>query len=89
MKRLTTRSQADLIKCLGCIEKSNCYGDISCNEVDTGIEKLKAYEDIGLEPEEILTIKKSIEMICKDFPRNVGEAINMLPVSLFEPANKN
>jgi len=49
----------------------------------TCLKKLAAYEDIGLEPEEILTIKKAIEMLCKDFPRNVGEAINMLPVSLF------
>jgi len=43
-------SQATLIKCLGCIEKCGT----SCNGVFDAIEKLKAYEDTGLAPEEIM-----------------------------------
>lgn len=53
MNRLTSIPQASMIKCCGCIEESNCYSDISCNEIFEGIKKLKAYEDTGLEPEEI------------------------------------
>jgi len=54
---MTTKSQADLIKCLGCIERSNCYSNISCNEVFDAIKRLKAYEDTGLAPEEIMESK--------------------------------
>ena len=53
----------------------------------TCLKKLAAYENTGMEPEEILATKKAIEILHKDFPQNVGEAIDMLPVSLFEPAN--
>ncbi|WP_313578604.1 hypothetical protein [Lacrimispora sp.] len=53
MKRMTTVPQAALVKCSGCVEESNCYSDISCNEVFQGIKKLKAYEDTGLEPEDM------------------------------------
>lgn len=53
MERLTTISQAALIKCLDCIEESNCYSDISCEEIEKAFEKLRAYEDTGREPEEI------------------------------------
>ncbi|MEY8352487.1 hypothetical protein AALB39_03925 [Lachnospiraceae bacterium 54-53] len=61
MKRLTTVPQASMIKCCGCIEESNCYSDISCDEIFKGIKKLKAYEDTGLEPEDILATKRAME----------------------------
>ena len=87
MERLTTVSQAAMIKCCGCIEESNCYRDISCDEIFEGIKKLKAYEDTGLEPEDILATKEAIEMFYKDFPKNVGRATDMLPISLFKQEN--
>lgn len=53
MNRLTTVPQASLIECCGCMEEANCYGEMACNQITKGIEKLKAYEDTGLEPEEV------------------------------------
>jgi len=50
---MTTVPQATLIKCCGCAEESNCYSDISCNEIFERINKLKSYEDTGLEPDEV------------------------------------
>lgn len=45
MKRLTSKPQASLIECCGCIEESDCYEN-SCGEVEKAIEKLKEYEDL-------------------------------------------
>lgn len=84
MNRLTTVPQAALIKCCGCSEESNCYSEISCDEISKGIKKLRSYEDTGLDPEEILEIKDAVKMFYKDFPKNIGKAIDILPPSLFE-----
>ena len=42
MERLTNK---ELIKCQGCIEKSNCYNH-SCSHINEAIQKLKYYEDL-------------------------------------------
>lgn len=73
MKRMTTVPQAALVKCCGCVEESNCYSDISCNEVFAGIEKLKAYEDTGLDPEDIGNVKTlAIQYLKKTIRENTG-----------------
>lgn len=87
MNRLTTVPQASLIKCCGCIEESNCYGEMACNQVTKGIEKLKLYEDTGVSPEEILEAKNAIKLFYSDFPNNIGKATNIFPLSFFDDKN--
>lgn len=89
MKRLTTIPQAAMIKCCGCIEESNCYSDISCDEIFEGIKKLKEYEDTGLSPEDIEVTKQAVKLFFEDFPKNVAKATDMLPVTLFSSDLKN
>lgn len=83
VNRLTTVPQASLIKCCGCIEESNCYGEIACNQITKGIEKLKLYEDTGISPEEIIDLKEAIILFYKDFPKNAAKAIDMMPPVFF------
>jgi len=67
--------------------KSKGWNEYACREEELK-RRLKLYEDTGMEPEEILATKKAIEILHKDFPQNVVEAINMLPwKSLFETVN--
>lgn len=87
MNRLTTVPQASLIKCCGCIEESNCYGEMACNQVDKAIVKLKQYEDTGVSPEEILEAKNAIKMFYNDFPNNIGKATDMFPLSFINDKN--
>ncbi|SEU09878.1 hypothetical protein SAMN05443270_3136 [Lacrimispora sphenoides] len=92
MERLTTVPQASMIKCCGCIEESNCYSDISCDEIFEGIKKLKAYEDTGLEPEEIGFLERDLEKkVCTGCwlkeGKKIAEKISMLK-ELLEAASE-
>lgn len=44
MERLTNKTYDNLIKCQGCIEKSNCY-EQSCGHIEEAISKLYKYEN--------------------------------------------
>jgi len=66
--------------------KGKGWNEYACREEELK-RRLKLYEDTGLEPEEMLTIKKAVKMFYKDFPENVGRATDMLPKSLFETVN--
>lgn len=50
MERLTTKNYADLIKCLDCVEYSQCF-DEECGRIDDAIELLRQYENTELTPE--------------------------------------
>lgn len=52
MKRLTKKFDGVYItNCDNCLKQSECYGSTDC--VDVLVDRLAAYEDTGLEPEEI------------------------------------
>ena len=57
MERLTTRPQGALIKCSYCEKELDCYSEIDCDAVDKAFEMLRAYENTGLTPEEIMDDK--------------------------------
>lgn len=47
------------------------------------VDSLGEYEDTGMTPSDILKAKEAIKLFYKDFPRNIGKATDMLPVSIF------
>ena len=57
MKRMTTVSQAELIKCLDCSSYDNCF-ECECGVISYAIEVLRQYEDTGLTPPEIMELKE-------------------------------
>lgn len=93
MKRLTTIPQAALIKCCNCIEKQSCYGDISCNEIDKALERLRQYENTELEPENIKTAKvlavQFLEQAIKENEKSVKKGcIDEIDVTAIRSANE-
>ncbi|MDU7031304.1 hypothetical protein [uncultured Robinsoniella sp.] len=93
MKRLTTIPQAALIKCCDCIEKSNCYSDISCNEIDKALERLRQYENTELEPENLKTAKvlavQFLEQAIKENDKSVKKGcMDEIDVTAIRSANE-
>lgn len=48
MDRFTTKenTKAELLGCVYCPEHSNCYSNMSCNEIYNALSKLRYYEDL-------------------------------------------
>lgn len=48
MDRFTTKEnvKAELIGCIYCPEYSNCFSNMSCNEIYNALNKLRYYEDL-------------------------------------------
>ena len=48
MDRFTTKEnvKAELLSCVYCPEYSNCYSNMSCNEIYNALSKLRYYEDL-------------------------------------------
>lgn len=48
MDRFTTKEtiKPELISCVYCLEESNCYSGMSCNEIYNALSKLRYYEDL-------------------------------------------
>lgn len=48
MDRFTTKEnpKAELIGCVYCMEHSNCYSNMSCDEIYNALSKLRYYEDL-------------------------------------------
>ncbi len=48
MDRFTTKEnpKAELLSCVYCIEYSNCYSNMSCDEIYNALSKLRYYEDL-------------------------------------------
>lgn len=49
MDRFTTKEnpKAELLNCVYCPEYSNCYSNMSCNEIYNALSKLRYYEDLA------------------------------------------
>lgn len=93
MKRLTTIPQAALIKCCNCIEKSNCYGDFCCDEIDKALERLRQYENSKLEPENLKTAKvlavQFLEQAIKENEKSMKKGcIDEFDVTAIRSANE-
>lgn len=67
MERLTN-IQANPIECIDCPVYPDCYGDLSCNAVYDCLERLRAYEDTDLTPEQILEKLEELEQLKKQLP---------------------
>ena len=65
MERLTN-IQGIPKKCVDCPEYSDCCGNLQCNEVDNCLKRLKAYEDTGLTPEQMLEIDQMYRKKCEE-----------------------
>ena len=48
MDRFTTRKgeKPELVGCIYCLEHSNCYSNMSCNEIYNALSKLRYYENL-------------------------------------------
>lgn len=48
MDRFTTKEnpKPELLNCVYCLEHSNCYSNMSCNEIYNALSKLRYYEDL-------------------------------------------
>lgn len=48
MDRFTTKEspKTELLGCVYCPEYSNCYSNMSCNEIYNALSKLRYYEDL-------------------------------------------
>lgn len=48
MDRFTTKENAkpELINCVYCLEHSNCYSNMSCDEIYNALSKLRYYENL-------------------------------------------
>ena len=57
MKRMTTVSQAELIKCMDCSSYDNCF-ECECGVISYAIEVLRQYENTGLTTPEIIGLKE-------------------------------
>lgn len=57
MDRFTTKEnpKPELLSCVYCMEHSNCYSNMSCNEVYNALSKLRYYENLE-EQERIVTL---------------------------------
>lgn len=64
MERLTN-IQGIPKKCVDCPKYSDCCGNLQCDEVDNCLKRLKAYEDTGFTPEQMLEIDKDYRELCK------------------------
>lgn len=88
MERLTEKHYHADDHYMKCSE--NCYSDmdcIDCPAFDKLIERLAAYEDTGLEPEEVLQKEKAGEIAIK-LMRLADEDKQALPRKAFERMEK-
>ena len=48
MDRFTTKEnpKPELLSCVYCLEHSNCYSNMSCNEIYNALSKLRYYENL-------------------------------------------
>ena len=65
MERLTN-IQGIPKKCVDCPEYSDCCGNLQCDEVDNCLKRLKAYEDTGLTPEQMIEIDRMYREKCEE-----------------------
>lgn len=51
MDRFTNKENdnAELLKCVCCLEHSNCYSNMSCDEIYNALNRLRYYENLAEE----------------------------------------
>ena len=80
MKRLTKKADgAYLVNCDNCPKQDNCYYPASCQPVL--VDRLAAYEDTGLEPEDMKRALNEDAML-----KFAGQALGVTPGRLRELA---
>ena len=79
MDRFTTKEnpKAELIGCVYCLEYSNCYSNMSCDEIYNALSKLRYYEDLE-EQGKLMTMPCNIGDTVWFIPKYEGKVLGMI-----------